>query len=158
MNFLRFWGNYSVGYEEKKLVWNLKSFINIFNRGNRKTQKNTKRRRTPKTWTAESFKAYSQEQYVVFETLSSEHKVHGIKVVKSLKADAAMNKIKCFWDFLKESGTHGAGCRTLSDLIAFMREAEITREIERKVSVIFDGTVRMGKGMFSIICFMDDDG
>ena len=108
---------------------------------------------------AESFKAYSSKEHVVGETLSSECQVYRIKAIKAfLKAGVPLNKIDCFRDILEEHGTRLAGRRTLSDLVQFVRELEeknILEEIKgKKISIIFDGTTRMGEALAVLIRFV----
>ena len=62
---------------------------------------------------------------------------------------------------LEQHGTRLAGCSSLSDLIPFVHQREIeniSNEIEgNNVSVIFDGTTRMGQAMAIIVRFASDD-
>ena len=66
-----------------------------------------------------------------------------------------------FRDLLEENGTRLAGRRSLSDLVPFIREqevAQIRQEIAgRKVSVIIDGTTRLGEALVIVLRFVTDD-
>ena len=83
------------------------------------------------------------------------------KLFAFLKAGIPLNKLDCFRDLLEENSTRLAGRRSLCQLIPFVREMEektILREIEgRKLSVIFDGTTRMGETLAILIRFVDDE-
>ena len=111
---------------------------------------------------AQSFDLYSQEEHLVGNTLSSDLQVYCIKVAKTfLKAGVPLNKVDIFRDILEENGPRLAGRRALSDLIPFIRKQEvmkITEEIDgKKVSVIFDGTTRLGEALVIILRFIGDD-
>jgi len=95
-------------------------------------------------------------------TLPTDCQVHRIKVVTAfLKAGIPLNKIDCFRDLLEENSTRLAGRRSLCDLIPFVREMEektILQEIEgRKLSIIFDGTTRMGEALAILVRFVDNE-
>ena len=112
--------------------------------------------------TAKCFKQYSQRENVVGVSLSTDCQVHRIKVVTAfLKAGIPLNKLDCFRDLLEENSTRLAGRRSLCGLIPFVQEMEektILQEIEgRKMSVIFDGTTRMGEALAILIRFVDDE-
>ena len=111
---------------------------------------------------AEVFDAYNKEQHLVGETLPKDVQVYRIKVVRTfLKAGVPLNKMDTFRELLEENGARLAGRRSLSDLIPFIREEEVTKirqEIAgRKVSVIFDGTTRLGEAMVIVLRFVTDD-
>lgn len=88
--------------------------------------------------------------------------MYRINVVTTfLKAGVPLNKLDTFRELLEQHGTRLAGRRSLSDLIPFVHQQEvqkISKEIEgKKVSVIFDGTTRMGEAMAIIVRFVSDD-
>ena len=108
------------------------------------------------------FQQYSRRENVVGVTLSEDCQVHRIKVVTTfLEAGIPLNKVDSFRDLLEENSTRLAGRRSLSDLILFVREMEekqILQETKgRKLSVIFDGTTRMGQALAILVRFVDDD-
>ena len=112
---------------------------------------------------AEAFdNAYNKEEHLAGETLSRDVQVYRVKVVRTfLKAGVPLNKVDIFRDLLEENGTRLAGRRSLSDLVPFIREqevAQIRQEIAgRKVSVIFDGTTRLGEALVIVLRFVTDD-
>jgi hypothetical protein len=94
-------------------------------------------------------------------TLSEDCQVHRIKVVTAfLKAGIPLNKLDCFRNILEENSTRLAGRRSLSDLILFVQEMEeksILQEVEgRKLSIILDGTTKMGEALAILVRFVDD--
>ena len=110
---------------------------------------------------ATAFARYSQHEHVSGETLSREVQVYRIQVVTTfLKAGIPLNKIDVFRDLLEKNGQRLAGRRSLSDLIPFIHQEEIALIKEelrgKKVSVIFDGTTRLGEAMAIILRFVDD--
>ena len=99
---------------------------------------------------AQALDTYNQEEHLVGETLSSDLQVYHIKVVKTfLRAGIPLNKVDIFHDILEEHGPRLVGRRALSDLVPFILKQEVTKITEeingKKVSVIFDGTTRLGK-------------
>ena len=77
-----------------------------------------------------------------------------------LRARIPLNKLSCFADVLEENAFSLGGRRTTSDLIPFVLQNEkqlIKSEISRQaVSVIFDGTTRLGEAMCVILHYVDD--
>ena len=111
---------------------------------------------------AQAFDAYNQKEHLAGETLSNDLQVYRIKVVRTfLKAGVPLNKVDLFRDILEEHGLRLAERRVLSDLVPFIRKKEvikISQEIEeREVSVIFDGTTRIGEALVIILRFIGDD-
>ena len=83
-----------------------------------------------------------------------------MKVVTTfLRAGVPVSKIDVFRPLLEDTGYRLAGRRTMSDFIPFIHQKEqkkVKSELEgRKVSVIFDGTTRLGEAMVIIIRFID---
>ncbi len=110
---------------------------------------------------ATSFARYSQQEHTSGETLPRDVQVYHIKVVRTfLKAGIPLNKIDVFRDILEQNGQRLAGRRSLSDLIPFIRQEEIAlikEELQgKKVSVIFDGTTRLGEAMAIILRYVTD--
>ena len=108
---------------------------------------------------ATAFEAYNQEAHLAGGTIPTDQQVYRIKVVTTfLCAGIPLNKINCFRELLEENVTRLAGRRSLSDLIPFIHQEEvqcvgrIKRDIAgHKVSVVFDGTSRMGEAMAIIV-------
>ena len=84
-----------------------------------------------------------------------------MKVITTfLHAGVPISKLDLFRDLLEENGFRLAGRRTMSDLIPFAHQEQrrIKAEIQgQKVSVIFDGTSRIGEAMAIIIRFVNKD-
>ena len=75
-----------------------------------------------------------------------------------MKAGVPFNKLNTFRELLEQNGTCLARRRSLSDLIPFVHQQEVSKEIEgKKVLLIFDGTTRMGEAMVILVCFVSDD-
>lgn len=96
------------------------------------------------------------------ETLSDTHRVYRVKVAMTfLHAGVPLNKLECFRPLLEENAYSIGGRRTISDLIPFILQNEqkqLKEEIEgRDVSVVFDGTTRLGEAMAVVIRFVDSD-
>uniref|UniRef100_A0A1X7T065 DUF659 domain-containing protein n=1 Tax=Amphimedon queenslandica TaxID=400682 RepID=A0A1X7T065_AMPQE len=111
---------------------------------------------------AQAFDTYNQKEHLAGETLSNDLQVYRTKVVKTfLKAGVPLNKVDLFRDILEEHGLQLAGRRVLSDLVPFICKQEvikISQEIEeREVSVIFNGTTRIGEALVIILRFIGDD-
>lgn len=106
--------------------------------------------------------AYDKEVHPVGESLPGEQRIYRVKVLSTfLKAGVALNKLDVFRDLLEENGLRLAGRRPMSDLIPFVLAEEKKRlreEIgDRAVSVIFDGTSRIGEALVVVLRFIDED-
>ena len=111
---------------------------------------------------AEVLKPYNENEHLVGETLSATSQVYRIKVVRTfLKAGVPLNKLDQFRPLLEENGTRLAGRMTMSDFIPFIHQQEVkTTEDEiagRYISIIFDGTTRMGEAVGIVVQYVDDD-
>ena len=98
----------------------------------------------------------------VGETLPTEQRVFRVKVMSTfLKAGVPLNKLDIFRDLFEEYGYRLAGRRPMSDLIPLILSKEkkrIKEEISGKdVSVIFDGTSRLGEAVVVVLRFIDFD-
>ena len=78
-----------------------------------------------------------------------------------LHAGVPLNKIDDFREILEENAVRLTDCRHMYDYLQFIVEEEATRicqEITGKlVSIIFDGTTRLGEAMAIVIRFISDD-
>ena len=88
--------------------------------------------------------------------------MHRVKVLTAfLHAGKPPNKLSCIADILEDNAFSLGGKRTMSDLIPFVLKNEkhcIRSEILGKaVSVIFDGTTRLGEAMCIILRYVDED-
>ena len=109
---------------------------------------------------AEAFREYTSQKHTVGETLPENQQVYRVKVVTTfLRAGVPVSNIDVFRPLLEDTGYRLAGRRTMSDFIPFIHQQEqkkVKSELEgRKVSVIFDGTTRLGEAMVIIIRFID---
>ena len=72
-----------------------------------------------------------------------------------------MSKIDCFRDILEEHAYRLTDRRRMLDLVPFILKDEqekLKDEISgRELSVIFDGTTRLGEAMAVLVCFVSDD-
>ena len=111
---------------------------------------------------AQAFHKYASQEHAVGDTLPESQQVHRINVVSTfLRAGVPLSKIDVFRPVLEDGRYRLAGRRTMSDLIPFIHQEEVKKiksEIEgRKVSVIFDGTTRLGEAMVIIVRFIDSE-
>lgn len=111
---------------------------------------------------ATALQKYDKEVHPVGETLPTEQRVYRIKVVSTfLKAGVPIAKIDCFRPLLEEVGFCLAGRKPMSDLIPFIlgeEKSHIRQEIDGKdVSLIFDGTCRLGEALALVFRFVDDN-
>ena len=110
---------------------------------------------------ANSLKAYDTKHHPVGETLPMEQRVYRLKVLKTfLRAAIPLSKLDAFRDLLEENAVRLTDRRHMSDLIPFLffqEQDNIKSEIsERPLSVIFDGTTRLGEAMAIVVRFIDD--
>lgn len=110
---------------------------------------------------AKALELYDKQENPSGQTLPDAQRVHRIKLVTTfLKAGVPLNKLHHFRDLLEERAYKLADQCGMHDLIPFVAEEEhkqIKKEVEgRDVSVIFDGTTRLGEALAVIIRFIDD--
>ena len=94
------------------------------------------------------------------ESLPDHQRVYRVKVVRTfLSAGIALNKIPEFRDLLEEHAFRLTDRRRMSDLVPFILDQEKERlknEIAGKpLSVVFDGTSRLGEVFAVVIRFID---
>ena len=97
----------------------------------------------------------------VGETQPMEQQVYRLKVIKTfLCAAVPLSKVDAFRDLLEENCFRLNDCHHMCDLIPFIitqEKADIKAEIVGKpVSVVFDGTTRLGEVMAIVIRFVDN--
>lgn len=105
--------------------------------------------------------AYDEQEHPRGETLPADQRVYRIKVVTAfLKAGVPLAKLDHFRDILEENAYRLSDRRGMSDLIPFILSEEIKcirDEIDGKpVSIIFDGTSRLGEALVIVVRFIDD--
>ena len=110
---------------------------------------------------AKCLKQYDEQEHPSGEHLPEAQRVYRIKVVTAfLKAGVPLNKIDLFRDVFEECGYRLACRRTMSDHIPFIRSREIAaikeEMADRNISVIFDGTTRLGEALAIVIRFVHD--
>ena len=110
---------------------------------------------------AQAFRVYEQEvHHRVGESLPEVHKLWRIKVVTTfLKAGVPLVKIDQLRGLLEEHAYSLSDRRGMSDLISFIQSEEqqqINAKLQgKKVSIIFDGTTRLGEALVVILRFVD---
>ena len=88
-------------------------------------------------------------------------RVYRLKVLKTfLCAAIPLTKLDAFRDLLEENALQLTDRRHMSDLIPFLcsqEQATIKTEIgEKHLSVIFDGTTRLGEALAIVVRFVDE--
>ena len=97
------------------------------------------------------------------ETLPEEHRVYRVRVVTAfLKAGVPLSKLIFFRELLEEGAFRLTDTRHMLDMVPFILSEEqerVKQEISgRYVSVVFDGTTRLGEVLAIILRFIDEDG
>ena len=95
-------------------------------------------------------------------TLPEEQRVCRVKVVKKkLRAAVPLAKLDTFREILKENAYRLSDRRHMSDLVPFIlsqERADVKREVSGgPLSVIFDGTTRLGEALVIVVRFVDDE-
>ena len=109
---------------------------------------------------ARALKSYEQEIHPSGEGLSEAHKLYRIKVLTTfLKAGVPLAKIEHFRELLETNAYRLCDRRGMCDLIPFVQSEEqqrIRADLQgKKVSVIFDGTTRLGEALVIVLRFVD---
>ena len=104
--------------------------------------------------------AYEKEVHPTGETLPEAQKVYRVKVVTTfLKAGVPLSKIEHFRGLLEENAYRLSDRHGMSDLVPFILGEEkqtLKGEIQgKRVSVIFDGTTRLGEAFVVVLRFVD---
>ena len=107
---------------------------------------------------AEALAKYDKQEHPRGETLSQDQRLYRINVVTAfLKAGVPLAKIDHFRDILEEHAYRLSDRRGMSDLIPFILSEQIKKEISGKpVSIIFDGTSRLGEALVIVLRFLDN--
>ena len=109
-----------------------------------------------------ALKQADEQCHPVGETLPIEQRVYRVKVVRTfLRAAVPLNKLATFRELLEEGGFRLTDRRHMSDLVPFILSQEVdqlkTEMNGCPVSVIFDGTTRLGEAMAIVVRFVDAD-
>ncbi|XP_065892612.1 uncharacterized protein [Dysidea avara] len=135
----------------------VKNHIRSVKHKNGKDALNTKNKREKTI--AEAIQQHNSEVHPRGETLPMEQQVHRVKVVESfLRAAVPLSKLQHFRKLLEETGYRLTDRHHMSDLIPVVLKQEKSRiqgEIsEQDVSVIFDGTSRLGEALAMVVRFV----
>ena len=109
----------------------------------------------------ESLRKYNKETHPRRETLP-EQQVYHVKVVTAfLKAGVPLNKMESFRDLLEENAFWLTDRCHVHDYVPFIlkeEESRICSEIDgQQLSVIFDGTSRLGEALSVVLHFVSSD-
>lgn len=110
---------------------------------------------------ADSLRKYNETIHLRGETLPEDQQIYRVKVVTAfLKAGVALNKLDSFRDILEDNAFRLSDRRNMHDYIPFIlkeEESRIRSEIQgQQLSVIFDGTSRLGEALAVILRFVAD--
>ena len=108
----------------------------------------------------ESLRSRDALEHPKGESLPDNQRVYRVKVVRTfLSAGVALNKIPEFRDLLEEHAFRLTDRRRMSDLVPFILDQEkekIKNEIaDKPLSIIFDGTSRLGELLGVVVRFID---
>ena len=111
---------------------------------------------------AEALTKYIDAVHLEGESLLMEQQVYRVKVLKAfLKAGTPLNKLNCFRSILEENSFRLTDRSHMANLLPFILNEEQDRmkqEIAgRDISVIFDGTTRLGEAIVILIRHVADD-
>ena len=109
-----------------------------------------------------ALQSHNDTTHLEGESLPMNLQVHRVKVVTAfLQAGVPLNKATCFRPILEENAYRLTDRSHLSNLIAFIIEQErntVKEEIKkRSVSVIFDGTTRLGEALVIVLRYLDEE-
>ena len=107
----------------------------------------------------DALQKHNSEQHLQGETLSIDQQVYHVKVVSCfLRAAVPLNKMQYFRNLLEENAYRLTDRHYMSDLTPFILQQEqhcIQNEIAgENVSVIFDGTSRLGEALTIVLRFV----
>ncbi len=107
----------------------------------------------------QALRRFDDQNHPTGETLSEAQRVFRVKVITTfLKAGVPINKLEDFREVLEQNSYRLADKRGMYDLIPFVLEDEqsqIKAELSgRNVSIIFDGTTRLGEALAIIVRFV----
>ena len=109
----------------------------------------------------QSLKAYERSHHPVGETLPDKERLWGVEVVGCfLRAGVALSKIDALRPLLEKNATKLTTRSHLADLIPFILEEEkAASKAELKgrfLSVVFDGSTRLGEALAIVVRFLND--
>lgn len=107
-------------------------------------------------------KQYNDATHSKGETLPDEQRVYRVRVLKTfLRAGVPLAKLKYFRELLEEGAYRLTDPRHMLDIVPFVLAQErdqVKKAVEGHfLSVIFDGTSRLGEVLVMVLRFIDDD-
>ena len=110
----------------------------------------------------EALKKYDEKVHPIGEMLSDNQRLFRIKTMKTfLKAGVPLQKLDDFRELLEEGGYRLTSVPNMRQLIPFVRKEEeeiIKGELAgHNISVIFDGTTRLGEALAIVVRFVTAD-
>ena len=110
----------------------------------------------------EALKKYDEKVHPIGEMLSDDQRLFRIKTMKTfLKAGVPLQKLDDFRELLEEGGYRLTSVPNMRQLIPFVRKEEeeiIKGELAgHNISVIFDGTTRLGEALAIVVRFVTAD-
>lgn len=111
---------------------------------------------------AVALRAHNADVHLVGEGLPDDHQVFCVKVVTTfLRAGVPLTKLDAFRHVLEERAYRLSSRHSLSDMIPFILKREKAQLMEELtghfMSLIFDGTCRLGEALCVIDRFLSDD-
>ena len=111
---------------------------------------------------ADSLARHNSEVHLRGETLPMQQQVYRVKVVTALlRAGIPLSKLDSFRDILEENAYRLTDRQHMFDLVPFTlkeEEARLKNEVNGKhLSVIFDGTSRLGEALVVIVRFIGEE-
>ena len=109
----------------------------------------------------ESLKSYENNAHPRGENFPEAQKLYRVKVVTAfLKTEIPLSKIESLREILEKYAYRLSNARAMSDLVPFVHsqvQQNIKAELSEKyVSVIFDGTTRLGEAFAVVVRFVSD--
>lgn len=109
-----------------------------------------------------ALRAHNAEVHLAGGGLPENHQVFRVKVVTTfLRAGIPLTKLDDFRELLEEGAYRLSSRHSLSDLIPFILRREKVQIMEelngRFVSLIFDGTCRLGEALCLVVRYLSDD-
>lgn len=108
-----------------------------------------------------AMKKYDESNNSIGQTLPDDQRLYRVKVVMAfLRAGIPIAKLEYLRDILEENALRLTDNRQMLDLVPFILDEErskIRAEIKGKyISIIFDGTSRMGEVLAVVVRYLDD--
>ena len=126
------------------------------------SKKNLQKKEAREKDIADALKKHNEEVHLHGESLPESQQVYRVKVVRAfLRSGIPLTKLDTFRDVLEEHAYRLCHHRHMFDLVPFILKDEDSRirgEISGKyLSVIFDGTSRLGEVLAIVLRYIDDN-